>query len=178
MAGRGPGGRLGPSRPRRFRERTLYFEPRTTVYQAGLEPWAAYSAIAQVTQAGLEPWALYTPTVNIYQVGLEVWIPASPAPDPINRRAKLGPRGFLGIPPRRFRESRNFAEQPAPGTEVDIYQVGLEPWVQDTPEAQITQVGLEPWVKDVAAVQITQVGIEAWVSVRLKRVRIVNVHIF
>jgi len=50
------------------------------------------------------------------------------------------PRGFLGFPARRFRERTLPFE-----TTTRIVQVGLEPWVVDTPELQVYQVGLEAW---------------------------------
>ncbi len=53
----------------------------------------------------------------------------------------IGPRGFLGIPPRKFRERTLPVE-----TTARITQVGLEAWGSFNPTARFTQVGLEVWI--------------------------------
>jgi len=74
------------------------------VTQISLEAWAQASPNLRVTQAGLEPWFQATPSLQVTQIGLEVWISIKPASISILPRAELGPKGFLGIPPRKFRE--------------------------------------------------------------------------
>lgn len=63
-------------------------------------------------------------------------------PAPFKRLGMQGPRGLLGIPPRRFRE-RTLPTQ----TAARIVQTGLEVWTLGDPEVQFSQVGLEVWTR-------------------------------
>lgn len=96
------------------------------VTQSGLELWFQEVPQLRATQVGLEPWFKEDPQLKVTQIGLEVWISIAPAPVPIPPRAKLGPRGFLGIPPRRFRERADFTiiEPPPPEPNVPIVLPG------------------------------------------------------
>lgn len=67
------------------------------------------------TGSALEPWYQVSPDARFTGTVLEVWISNSPAPIPLPPKAKLGPRAFLGIPPRRFRErSKPIFDFPVP----------------------------------------------------------------
>lgn len=61
-------------------------------------------------------------------------------PAPFNRQGMQGPRGLLGVPPRRFRE-RTLLTQ----TQARFTQVGWETWGTSNPDARFTQVGWEVW---------------------------------
>jgi len=63
-------------------------------------------------------------------------------PSPFGGRTNFGPKGFLGIPPRRFKE-RTLPVQ----TTARITQAQLEVWRSTAqPETRFTQVGLEVWI--------------------------------
>lgn len=62
-------------------------------------------------------------------------------PAPFNRPGMQGPRGLLGIPPRRFRE-RTLDNQ----SRARFTQAGLEVWRRTAqPETRFSQVQLEVW---------------------------------
>ena len=62
-------------------------------------------------------------------------------PAPFNRQGIQGPRGLLGIPPRRFRERTLPTE-----TQARFYQANAEVWTKQTdPEARFYQANLEVW---------------------------------
>ena len=102
---------------------------------------------ARFTQVGLEAWVVNTPAELVTQLGLEAWIIQDQPATPLSARARLGPRGFLGVPPRRFRESNLYPVGAANfTTRMTATQVGLEAWVVNNPTQLVTQVGLELWI--------------------------------
>lgn len=80
-------------------------------------------------------------------------------PTRFSGKAGIGPRGFLGITPRTFKERtlQNF-------TPLRVTQIGLEPWSSYDATFKVTQVGLEPWVANTPDLKVTQIGLEVWVS--------------
>ena len=76
----------------------------TIVAQVGLEVWVINDPPLIVDQVGLEVWVQNNPGLIVTQVGLEVWSATVRGEITLTPRAKLGPVGFLGIPPRTFRE--------------------------------------------------------------------------
>jgi len=97
----GPAGFLG-IQPRTFRERTLNGDfSNTRATQVGYEPWATFNPDLRATQVNYDTWVTINPDLRATQVCLEVWVSSLPAEI---YKAKLGPRGFLGVVPRTFRE--------------------------------------------------------------------------
>lgn len=65
-------------------------------------------------------------------------------------------------------------------TDTRISQVGLEAWINRSPEAQFSQVGLEVWGSSAVATteaRISQIGLEVWALVDGNRRRLVNVYL-
>lgn len=75
---------------------------------------------------------------------------APPPPDPGVpdwSQSSIGPRGLLGIPPRKFRERILPISPVVTSTEARFTQAGLEAWTKTTtPNTHFTQAGLEIWI--------------------------------
>jgi hypothetical protein len=74
------------------------------VPQVLAEAWVQDTPVLRVPNAAIEPWVQDNPELRVLQVVLEVWGLTALATIVVQPRAELGPRGLLGIPPRRFRE--------------------------------------------------------------------------
>lgn len=111
----------------------------------------------RATQFGLEAWAAVDPAVRSTQAGLEVWTSSTIADPGIQKQARLGPVGLLGVPPRKFREGAGsfggFSSFVGPNitTGQQCTQAGLEVWCTQNPTERCTQAGLEVWCKIASA---------------------------